>query len=427
MLSNIIDQEPVESHASKGTANSVSFSPRNGINTLSTIEEAFFQSIKSTHVDCGCSSDADTNEIISQLASDYDLSVSTYPYLVCSNSVSSNSPTTFNFSSGSHDGYKDLASLDYNITIDVDDGFDYFREECNLQEHACSVSTAAEPVLGCTFEEAPQNIFHPVSPTASLYDQLNHRPSAFTECNSSMVALFSLSDYTPESDYDYSIEQSLPIERETARDLGSSASATPTIACNNLPKSRRQVWNKLTRWWHRQNSKGEIVNEDSSSNAEVKDKEISAFAILKADVKNDDHQSISCSSCDIFEQIDCTSSSASSVTSSAKYSSDNGTLEDDDYSLSVSSSLVAKYSDDDYSPSISSSLVAERDDDETLYFSNKVDMIGSDWLTMQTSKTGGHKKTKTMLLGSWSDLLYDEANRAYISDWPEIDENILKN
>ncbi|GMG30424.1 unnamed protein product [Ambrosiozyma monospora] len=492
MLSIIGGQEPVESHTTEETANSVSLSSGDDINNLSTNEEATefsdfsIMSIKSTDLYCGCSSATDTNGIISQLVSDYDLSVSTYPSLLCSNTVSSNSPKTFNLSSGSLDSYKGLAGPDYNnITIDIDDGFDgYFRTECELQEYSCSVSTV-DPVLCCTFEEALQNIFHPVSPTASLYDQLDHTPSGITECKSSMVTLFPLSACTPESDYDYSIKASLPIDREAAFDLdysaSSSATATPTISCNCSHKDRKQVWNKLTRWWHRKITKGKSVNEDSTfTNAEVKDKGTSAFATMKVDIENDDHQSIGCSSCDIFEHIDCTSSNASSLALSAKYSLDNGTLEDDDHSPSVSSSMVAKRSDDDYSPLISSSLVAEQDDDEiiclsnkihmigadfsldddddaaaaaeydnssapsissslvaeqgddetleTLYFSNKGDMIGSNWLTMQTYKTStGYKKTKTMLLGSWSDLLSDKANHAYITTWTEIDENILKN
>ncbi|GMG22000.1 unnamed protein product [Ambrosiozyma monospora] len=517
MLSNFVDQESVESHAAKETANYVSLSTGVDINTLPTIEEEAnefsdfsIQSIKSTHITCGCSSVADANEIISQSANDYDLSVSSFPSLVCSNSFSSNSPKKFNFSSGSHDDYRDPRCPDYNnTTIDIDGGFaGSFGAECKLQEHTCSVSTF-DPVLGCTFEEALQNIFHPVSPTASLYRQLDRTPSAITESMSSMVALFPLSSCTPESDCDSSVESCLSIDRETADDLESSASATatPAIDCNSSHKGRRQVWNHFTRWWHRKNTKcDEIVNEDSTfananANVEVKDKELTSdFATVKVDVEDDDHmQSIGCSSCDIFEQINCTSSNASSLALSAKYSSDNnGTLEDDDlsYSPSICSSLVAKYSDDDYSPliasslvvehdaddeetldfsnrldmigagyslddvstaaaledddlsyspSISSSLVAEQDgDEETLYFPNRVNMIDAHWqlniacipsnsISQITDSClfAGYRKPKKMLqLGSWSDLLNDEANlELYMSDLTEIkiDENILKN
>ncbi|GME81467.1 unnamed protein product [Ambrosiozyma monospora] len=476
--SSFADQEPVKFFSTRETATYVSLLSGEFINTLSTIEEATgisdssIQSTDSTAIHSGSSSVVDDNEMISELADDYNLSVST-----------SNSPKKKNFSSDSHYDHRDPESSDYNdITIDIDD--DYFRPGCELDTNVCSASTI-DIVLGCSFEEDLQNISHPVSPTASFDDQLDDTISAIA-----MDALLLLSAGTPESNYDYNVDPSMIIDKETGSELDVSDTVKPTISHNSTHRGRRQVWNRLTKWLHKKTSNAEIVNKDSTStNAEeVKTGELSAFKTVKVDVENgDDNRSINSllyeleslteltpvSSIDMFEHMNCLSSNASSLASSAEYLSINDTVEadgsspsvsdllateqnDNGYSPSISSSLVAEqddgetiyFSDEgnmistvysldddetvigDYCPSISSSLVAEQDDNETIYLPNKNSIIVADLKTNQTLKltNGGRKTYKIVSFGFWDGLLKIPAyaNSSILTEI-KIDDNILNN
>ncbi|GME79681.1 unnamed protein product [Ambrosiozyma monospora] len=253
-----------------------------------------------------------------------------------------------------------------------DSSFSWVKED----DKCTSVKGIIDPVLGCTFEEEElENTIHPISPAESFYVGFHPTLSPIPEeCESSMI----------ESDYNCSVESNL-----SANKVSDACMAVSVSTEKRSHKRRTQAWNRLTRLWHRKNSNVDIEDKEKSSceNSGVKDKNVSVSSSAKVDVENDDNQSIisdsSCdleslreltpvSSIDMFEHLDCLSSNASSLASSAEYSLGNCTVEAEEPSSSTSSSLVAEQNDDDYSPSISSSLVAG--DHEAICSSNIINL-----------------------------------------------------
>ncbi|GME81071.1 unnamed protein product [Ambrosiozyma monospora] len=204
------------------------------------------------------------------------------------------------------------SSLVYFVSVlsnDRSDGSLSYDKEDN---DPVSIKGVINPVLGCTFEEALQNILHPampplsysesdksfeedeeneeepdniiqpMSPQESFYGQFRPTLSSIPEECESSIALSTSSAGICDSDHDHNVEPNLSTDKNSDVSVRTE---------KRSHKRRTQAWNLLTRWWHRKNSNVNIEEKVRSNcdNSSVEDKKFSVSSNVEVDVQNDDN------------------------------------------------------------------------------------------------------------------------------------------
>ncbi|GMG39403.1 unnamed protein product [Ambrosiozyma monospora] len=269
-----------------------------------------------------------------------------------------------------------------------------------LSSNSCGV--IADPVSGDNPKEKElQNIS---SPVGSFDNKFFCIPPAIPACLSSTDAHLPLVDKTSKSNYYYNVE---PNPTTVQKSIGHSNVWTPDtpVVTENKSHKRKQLWSRISRWWHRKTAKFGAVD--------VKVKADDNQAVENArpadvDVENNVNQYItpvyrdleslneytSVLAVDTVQYIDSSSSSICSLPLPPHhYPAQEFEQVNDADSISCLSPLSSQYS--------------AESDVEAIDTFKEHNLDGCDWLMMQVGKKCDAEKFKMRLLQTWNSMAQD--------------------